>query len=368
VSGPLRVGIVGPGKGAVPHALAARALDETQLVAVCGRDPGRTGAFAAEHGATPFTELERMIAEARVELVIVCTPHPTHAEVGVRAARAGAHVLVEKPMALHPDDCERMIVAARDAGVRLGVVAQRRWYPPVRRMRDAIDRGAIGEPVLGTAVVLGWRSPEYFEMDPWRGTWAGEGGGVLVNQAVHQLDLLTWFLGPIADVHGRHANLNHPTIEVEDTAVATIRFGSGALGAVIVSNSQDPGLYARVHVHGRTGASIGVQTDGGSTFIAGVTTAAKPAVNDLWTVRGEEQLLAAWQSEDRASAATADPMTSYHRAQLRDFAGAVRDGREPAVTGEDGRRVVELIDAIYRSHATGLPAQPPRAVGPGPAT
>jgi predicted dehydrogenase len=350
---PLRFGIVGPGKVAETHAVALRSVAGADLVAVCGRNEEKTRAFAASHGARPFGSLDEMLAAAAMDVLVVCTPHPQHPQATIAAAGAGVHVLVEKPMAVTVSDCEEMIAAARRAGVHLGVISQRRWYEPVVRVREATMDGRIGWPVLGTVEVLGWRGPEYYAMDAWRGTWDGEGGGVLVNQAVHQLDLLLWLMGPLESVSGRWANLNHPEIEVEDTAVATLRFRGGGLGSLVLSNSQKPGLWARLHVHGSNGATVGVQTDGGSSFVAGVTSAVEPPINDIWTVPGEDAFLPGWQYDDGRRASTLDVMTDYHARQLRDFADAVRTGRPPSVTGDDGLRVVELIAAIYESGKAG---------------
>jgi predicted dehydrogenase len=205
--------------------------------------------------------------------------------------------------------------------------------------------------------MLSWRDEAYYRSDPWRGRWDTEGGGVLINQSPHHLDLLQWFMGPVEEITGRWANLNHPYIEVEDTALATIRFRSGALASVMVSLSQKPGIYTKIHVHGRSGASVGAQTDGGATFIAGMSNVLEPPVNDLWTIPGEESLLAAFQEEDRARFQRIEPTVHYHGLQDADFLRAVRDGKDPTATGEDGRRVVEMIDAIYRSGRTGLPVR-----------
>jgi predicted dehydrogenase len=201
--------------------------------------------------------------------------------------------------------------------------------------------------------MYGWRDRTYYESDPWRGSWAGEGGGVLVNQAPHQLDLLRWYMGPVEELAGFWANLNHPYIEVEDTAVAVLRFKNGGLGNIVVSNSQNPALYGRVSVHGSNGASVGVQTDGGAMFIAGVSGMAEPPVNDLWTVPGETELLEQWQREDRAFFSKIEATEYYHRLQIQDFLRAVLQGRPPSVTGEDGRATVEIFEAIYRSQRTG---------------
>jgi UDP-N-acetyl-2-amino-2-deoxyglucuronate dehydrogenase len=354
---PIRFGIVGPGKVAAVHATALSRFEGASLAAVAGRDEGRTRQLAVAHGARPDPGLTAMLERGGLDALIVCTPHPLHADHAIAGLEAGLHVLVEKPMALTPTDCDRMIAAAASAGVQLGVVSQRRWYESVRRVKDAIDGGRIGEPALATLEVLGWRGAEYYAMDPWRGTAEGEGGGVLVNQAVHQLDLLCWFLGPIAEADGWTANVNHPGLEVEDTAVAVVRFKAGALGTVVASNSQRPGLYARLRVHGSAGWSVGVETDAGSIFVAGVS---EPSLarNDLWTIPGEEHLPERWEREDRARSSAVDLGSHYHELQLRDFVAAVREGRAPAVSGVDGRRAVELISAIYRAREPSAGARP----------
>jgi predicted dehydrogenase len=290
-----------------------------------------------------------MVIENDLDIVIVCTPHPYHLQAAVSAASAGAHVVVEKPLASNLSDCDVMINTCKDKAVKLGVISQRRWYEPVKRVKAAIDAGKLDRPVLATVNMLGWRDKNYYDSDEWRGTWDMEGGGVLVNQAPHQLDILLWLMGDVDEISGVWKNLNHSYIEVEDTALALIRFKSGALGNVIVSNSQKPGIYGKVHVHGRNGASIGVQTDGGAMFIAGMTGIAEPPVNDLWSIEGEQNLLAVWKSEDEKFFAGIDPTVYYIKCQLEDFRDAVFDGREPMVNGEFGRKTVELFTAIYRS-------------------
>jgi UDP-N-acetyl-2-amino-2-deoxyglucuronate dehydrogenase len=355
----LRTGLIGCGKVGQVHAAALSTLPESEFVAVCDSDPVRAAAFAASFATRPYTDVDRMIREAGVQAVLVCTPHPLHAEGVIRAAEAGAHALVEKPLAASLADCDAMLTATRRAGTRLGVVSQRRFYEPVQRMKQAIDAGKIGRPVLGVFVMFSWRDQAYYQSDPWRGKWATEGGGVLVNQSPHQLDLLQWFLGEIEEVTGLWANLNHPTIEVEDTALAMIRFKNGGLGSIITSLSQKPGITTRVHVHGVNGASVGVETDRGATFIAGVSSVAEPPLNDLWTIPGEEHLLARFQAEDRQRFASLDATRHYHALQIQDFLQAVGDGRPPLVTGEEGRIVVEMFTAIYRSQRDRRPIRFP---------
>ncbi len=345
----LRTALVGCGKVGQIHAAALRDLPESRLVAICDPSLDRATEFAARFGGQHYTDLDAMLAGADIEALTICSPHPEHARAAIRAARAGVHVLVEKPMAATLADCDAMIAASRAAGTVLSVVSQRRWYEPVVRIKAAIDAGKIGMPGLGVFQMYSWRDPAYYQSDPWRGRWDTEGGGVLVNQSPHQLDLLRWFMGEIAEICGDWANLNHPTVEVEDTAVATVRFRSGALGSIITSVSQRPGLYTKVHVHGTNGASVGVETDRGATFIAGVSAIAEPPLNDVWTIPGEEHLLSEFQAEDRARFASIDATSHYHSAQIRDFLRAILEGRAPAVTAEDGREVVAMFTAIYRS-------------------
>ncbi len=354
--GQVRFGIVGPGKVAELHAAALGRIPSARLVGVAGRDVQQAQALARAYGAAAWPSFAGMLGSGQLDALIVCTPHPAHTEYAVAAARAGIHAVVEKPMAITTRDCDAMIEAAARNQVILSVISQRRWYPAVRRVKAAIDAGRIGDPGLATVEVLGWRGPEYYALDSWRGTPAGEGGGVLVNQAVHQLDLLRWLLGPVIEIGGQVANLNHPEIEVEDTAVAVVRFASGALASIVVSNSQQPGLYANVHVHGRNGASVGVETDRGSSFVAG-TSLPSLARNDIWTIPGEEHLPARWATEDEAALAGLDVASHYHELQLRDIVGAILEGRQPVVDGVEGRAVVELTAAIYQAHATGLPVR-----------
>jgi UDP-N-acetyl-2-amino-2-deoxyglucuronate dehydrogenase len=343
----LKTGIVGCGKVGGTHALAYQALPNSEFVAVCDVAPERAQGFAGKFHVHPYTDLAEMLKREHVDVLSVCTQHTEHPAAVEAAAAAGVHVISEKPLAIDLVSCDRAIAAARAAGIKLGVVSQRRWYEPVQRMKDAIDTGKIGKPVLAIVTMLGWREPSYYLSDPWRGTWKGEGGGVVVSQAPHYLDLMSWFMGPAAELHAYWDNYNHPGIEVDDTVVASIRFKNGGMGSIVLSNSQRPGLWGKIHIHGSSGASVGAETDSGSPFISGVTEKMDPPFNDIWTVPGEERNLEGWNSEDRSR--PCNVMTYYHQLQLADFLNAVAQGREPAVDADAGRRVVELFTAVYRS-------------------
>lgn len=356
---PFNIAILGCGKVAHLHAKAVQNLKNARLAGVWSRTPKTAIMFAAQYGTTFYAEIKDLVKQEKIDLVIVCTPHPFHLQPVLEAAKAGANILVEKPLASTLEDADKIIEACKKARVKLGVISQRRWYAPVKLVKDAIEAGKIGKPVLGTINMLGWRDQKYYDADEWRGTWKMEGGGVLVNQAPHQLDILLWFMGEIDEVFGLWKNLNHPYIEVEDTAVAIVKFKSGAIGNIIVSNSQKPGIFGKVHVHGENGASVGVQTDGGAMFIAGVPGYIEPPINDIWTIEGEEKLLEKWKDEDSAHFNNIDPMVFYMERQIEDFLQAIENNTSPMVTGEDGRRTVELFTAIYRSTRDNKPVKFP---------
>ena len=345
--------LVGLGKVAAAHAEALASLPESHFVGVFDSDPHRTSAFAERYEVRAYQSLTELLNDPLVDAVSLCTPHPAHAATAIECLASNRHVLVEKPMATTLAECDAMIAAADDRGVRLGMVSQRRFYPSVRRVREALDAGRIGRPILGTLELLGWRGSEYYAMDAWRGTWAGEGGGLLVNQATHLLDLFQWFMGPLSEVDAYVANLSHPAIEVDDSAVAIARFANGALGSIVASNSQYPGLFGRIHIHGDSGLSIGVQTETGSSFVAGVSSDVALPFNDLWTIPGEGEAIRRWRGSDRRQVRGLDVTHYYHRLQIEDFLRAVLDDRDPCVSGREGRKTVELITALYRAERTG---------------
>jgi predicted dehydrogenase len=345
----LRTAIVGCGKVGHFHARALANLEKSEFVAVCSTSLDRANAFGDQYGVRAFDSVEAMVEDAQVDVVCICTPHPQHASVAIAALKHGCHVLIEKPLASSLEDCDAILSCAEEHRRTVGVVCQRRFYPSAMRIRQAIDAGKIGRPVIGNVVMLGWRDRQYYESDPWRGSWAGEGGGVLVNQAPHQLDLLLWYMGDIDEIYGVWKNVNHDYIEVEDTAAAIVKFKSGAIANILVSNAQNPALYGKVHVHGDNGASVGVQTDGGAMFIAGVSTITEPPYNDIWTIKGEEEMLTKWKDADAEHFRSADSLYFYHERQIDDFLTAVASDTKPLIDGLDGRKTVELFTAIYRS-------------------
>lgn len=348
----LKTGIIGCGKVGDFHAKAFDALENSEFTAVCDNNIERARAFADRYGVKAYDDIEAMIRECGLDVVSICTPHPLHANPAVIAADCGCNVLIEKPLASSLEDCDRIIEAGDRNHVTIGTMVQRRFYRPCMRIHQAIEDGKIGRPVLGMVTMLGWRDKNYYDSDPWRGGWKGEGGGVMVNQAPHQIDLLQWYMGEVDEIYGVWKNLNHPYIEVEDTAVAVIKFKNGGVGNIVVSNSQNPALFGKVHIFGENGAGVGVQTDGGAMFVAGMSSITEAPYNDLWTVAGEENMLETWKREDTDFFNSVDSMYYYHREQIKDFVDAVQKGEKPLVDAREGRKTVEIFTGIYRATET----------------
>lgn len=342
-------GLIGCGKIARIHAESLHRLDGAEFVACCDQDEDRARELAALYDVPHvFTDHQAMLRSGLIEATMVCTPHPVHERVVVDAAAAGIHALCEKPVTISLEAADRMIEAAERANVKFGVIFQRRFWPAAQRMRTAIDSGKLGSVTFGECSVRIWRSREYFASDPWRGKWATEGGGVLMNQAVHAIDQFLWFMGEPVEVVGRYATLAHGDyIDVEDTAVATVMFRSGALGTIQAASTFNPNFGFRVAVNGNSGAAVSVWEN----------PEGRQGVNDIWSVPGEEHLREEWAAEEQDGSG----FPGFHAMQIQDFLAAVRDDRAPAVTGRDARNSLEVILAIYESSRTGLPVKLPMA-------
>jgi predicted dehydrogenase len=310
-------------------------------------DAQRARSFADRYGVVgACSDLDEMLGSG-LDAVTVCSPHSAHEDGVVRAARHRVHVLCEKPMATSVDQADRMIGAAERAGVRFGVIFQRRFWPCALRTRRAIDSGALGTPIAGAAIVRFNRDRDYYS-EPGRGTVAAEGGGVLMTQAIHHIDLLQWFMGHAVRVTGRVANLAHgDLIEVEDTASAIIEFASGGLATVQASTTVNPGLGAQVWISGTNGGTASL-----TEFPEGI------GFTDLWSLPGEEEYTAVHRRGgvfDIPLPAIHDNLVPYHTAQIEDFVRAIREDREPAVTGREAAKSLHIVQAIYQSSLGGAP-------------
>jgi UDP-N-acetyl-2-amino-2-deoxyglucuronate dehydrogenase len=341
----MRVGIIGCGRIARNHLSALRGIAGVDVSAVADVDPGRARAFAAEHGIARFyTDADQMLASG-LDAVTVCTPHAAHEAGVLAAARHRTHVLCEKPVAVSVERARRMVAATAAAGVRFGVVFQRRFWPAAVRIRRAIDDGRLDAPICGGVSVRLNRDVDYYA-EPGRGQQAVEGGGVLMTQAIHHIDLLQWFMGPARRVTGRCATLVHRgVIDVEDTAAAVVEFASGAIATIQAGTTFRPGLGAQVWVSDARGRTASLME-----FPEGV------GFLDASTIPGEEGFAVgprAGATFDLPLARIHDHLAPYHLMQIQEFVEALRHGREPAVTGRDAVRSLEIVEAVYASSRAG---------------
>jgi UDP-N-acetyl-2-amino-2-deoxyglucuronate dehydrogenase len=335
-------GIVGAGIIAAVHADAIALLPDARLVAVTDVAAAPARDFAAARGCAAEPGLDDLLARRDIDVVCVCVPSGLHAEVGVRAAKAGKHLVVEKPLDVTLEAADRLLAAARQAGVTLTVMSQHRFDPGVTGLKRLIDDGALGRLVLGEASTKWYRTQAYYDAAPWRGTWAMD-GGALLNQGIHYVDLLRWCMGPAVEVTAVCTTQTHD-IEVEDTALAIVRFASGAVGTIGATTAAYPGFPQRLEITGTQGT---VTVEDGQLIRAALRGAADPAP-------------APDPAQGPPQATAADPAAldaAVHAAQLADLLAAADEGREPAVTGQDGRDALEIVRAVYESSRAGRPVR-----------
>jgi predicted dehydrogenase len=331
-------GIIGAGIIAAIHADAIALLPDARLIAVTDVAAGAAQKFAIERGCDAEPALEDLLARNDVDVVCVCVPSGQHAEVGIRAAKAGKHLVIEKPVDVTLEAADRLLAVARETGVALTVISQHRFDPGVVALKRLIDDGALGTLVLGEASTKWYRTQEYYDSAPWRGTWALD-GGALLNQGIHYVDLLLWCMGPVTEVTAVCTTQTHD-IEVEDTSLAVVRFASGAVGTIGATTAAYPGFPQRLEITGTQGT---VTIEDGRL----VRAALRDAVD-------------ASHSAGHAPSAAADPGgldAAIHAAQLADLLAAADEGREPAVSGQDGRDALEVVRAVYESSRTGQPVR-----------
>lgn len=332
------VGILGGGNISETHARAACELEGVRIVAVHGRNREKSERLARAYGGAAYEELDSFLAHTPMEVVLVGSPSGLHAEQGIAAARRGLHVLVEKPLDVTTERADALTEECERAGVKLGVFFQDRVAPDVRRLKEFVGSGGLGRPLLVSARVRWYRPPEYYAGSRWRGTWALDGGGALMNQGVHTLDLLLWILGGVKSVYAKAFTALHD-IEVEDTVAATLEFESGAVGTLEAATCAYPGYPRRVELTGTEGTVV---LEGSSLVAADLRT---PRAGLVVTAR-----------ESGGNAAASSPVVSDvsgHREILSDFLRAIEAGGVPVCDGREGRRSVELARAVYESSRTG---------------
>jgi len=333
----IRIGILGAGSISDTHARAALAIPDVEITAVYGRNAAKAQQLAELYGGVAFDSLERFLEHRPMDLVAIGSPSALHAEQGIAAAERGLHVLVEKPLDITTARADALIAAADRAGVKLGVFFQDRLKPDVVKMKAMVDAGVAGRPILASGRVKWYRPPDYYGGSRWRGTFALDGGGALINQAIHTVDLLLHLCGPIVSVDARAGTQLHK-IEVEDTVVATLQFENGALGVFEASTAVFPGYARRVELTGANG-TLTLEHD----HLVGVDLKEPDP-------RFPSEAL---EPRDAAPAANAASPTvsdaTPHRRIFEDFLHAIRTSGTPACDGPEGRRSVVVIEAIYAS-------------------
>lgn len=334
----INVGLLGCGRIAKRHAelLSNDQVPGARLAAVCDTAGDRVTTYAERYGVIAYRSPEELYADSQIDLVAVLTPSGMHAEHVIGAARAGKHVLVEKPMALRMDDADNMIRACDEEGVKLFVVKQNRFNVPVLKLREALEAGRFGRLVMGTVRVRWCRRQAYYDQDAWRGTWRYD-GGVLTNQASHHIDMLEWMMGDVESVHARAAT-TLVNIQTEDIAVATLKFRNGALGIIEATTATRP-----KDIEG----SISILGEKGSVEIAGF------AVNEIRTWQFEEPLPADEEIMQRYSVNPPDVYGFGHHAYYLHVIDCLMNGKAAIVDGLEGRKSIELISALYESIETG---------------
>lgn len=341
---PLRFGIIGCGVIGKVHARAIASLPEAELAAVADSVPDLVEALAHEHGVQAFHSLEAMLTEANLDVVNVCTPSGMHGDHAIAVMRGGRHVIVEKPLEITLDRIDKILSVQRESGVVLSVISQHRFDPSTLRVRALVDEGAFGRLVLGNAHVLWWRSQGYYDSGAWRGTWALDGGGVLMNQSIHCIDLLIALMGPVAAVRALTDTRVH-RMETEDVAVASLRFRNGALGTLACTTGAYPGYVTRVELFGDRG-SASIQNDELAYLHL-----ARDDVEEAGAYGSSPQPVHA--GNQGASSNPAAVPSDTHARQIADTIRAIRTGTSPEVTGEVARHPVEVILAVYESARTG---------------
>lgn len=335
----VKYGLIGVGVGAEFATKGLKLIEDkniAKIVAVTSAHEHRVKAFAEKYGIEKwFTDYRKMLRED-IDAVIISTPHYLHFPMTIDALEAGKHVLVDKPMAINLNQVDEMIRRAEKYGLKLGVIFQSRFDERVRKIKNAVDSGEFGKIIMGEAVVEWFRTQEYYDKSVWRGRWSTEGGGALINQAIHTIDLLVWIMGEVDELWALTNTIGH-NIEVEDLAVAMIKFKNGAFGVIQGSTAIYPGLPTRLEIHGLKGTAI-----------------LEGEVLKLFAVEGKESYSETEEKKGLKSWARPEAVPPInHSRVIEDFTRAILEDRKPFIDGYEGRRSLEVIRAIYKSGLTG---------------
>lgn len=332
--------IIGTGSVAHVHARAVKDMDGAELVGVYNSTMAKAETFAKEYGVKCYPAIDALLSDNDVDIVTIATPSGAHLDSALEVIKHKKHVIIEKPMEITTERIDILIKAAEENGVILSGLFQSRFYEASQVVKKAVDEGRFGRITLINAEIKWYRSQEYYDSVPWRGTWALDGGGALMNQGIHAIDLLCWFGGGIKSVSAFCSTLGHGNIEVEDTAAATVVFSNGALGIIEATTSCYPGFPKRIEILGTEGSAV-----------------LEEESIKCWSFRNEREedgkIREKFMNYTASSGGAADPTAigwHGHRKVFEDVLNAVKNGTEPSITGEEARKSVALIEAIYKSN------------------
>jgi len=342
-------GIIGCGMISEYHAAAIEELENGELVAVSELYEKNARKFTEKYGLPWHQDYSDLVRRDDIDVVCVCSPSGMHMEMAVAAAEAGKHVVVEKPIEVTLERADAIIQACEENSVELCAIFPSRFQDAARTIKEAVDKGRFGRLTVGDLYNKWWRTQEYYDSGGWRGTWKLDGGGALMNQAIHGVDLLQWYMGPVKTICAMADCLTHEGIEVEDTTVAVLRFENGALGTIEAATSIYPCYPRRIELHG----------DAGTVVYAGEEILNWDFAEEL---PQDEEIKARFAQKGGVSGGVADPRAishEFHRRQLADFLGALDEGRDPLVHGREGRKALEIILAVYESQRRKAPVDLP---------
>lgn len=338
-------GIIGLGMIAEFHAKAIEEIENARLVAVYTPSKEKAEEFASRHNVRPYWNLDSFLSDPELEICTIASPSGKHLENVKACALKGKDVIVEKPIEITSDRCQEMITICRENGVKLGGIFPSRFFPSSLLIKDAIDRGRFGKITYASASIKWYRDQEYYDSGAWRGTKELDGGGCMMNQGIHAIDLLLWFMGDVKELFAFTSTLSHERINVEDTASVALRFTSGALGTIEATTSSYPGFLKRIEISGTEGSVILEE----ESILK-------------WQFKDEKEEDAVIREKYKASTSSGGgagdaKAISYigHKRVIEDFIASLDENREPLISGESASKAVSLINAAYLSAEKGKP-------------
>ncbi len=353
---PLRFGVVGIGAIGPSHAFAINKVAATEVAALCSRRPDEAEPLAREYGV-PYCGTVEELLEQDIDAVTLCTPSGLHLDIALQVLAAGKHLVVEKPLEISTERVDRIIAAAREKGVKLAGVFQSRFKPVVQQLKTLMDNGLLGDIYGGSAYMKRYRTQDYYDSGGWRGTWEIDGGGCLMNQGIHEVDLLAWFMGEVAEVIGVTETCGRQ-VEVETLALALVKYASGARGVIEASTVTYPDPSPYIEIFGSRGTLTFSNSRVLRMELVEPTPAEEAARQDLFEQRRQLEQKEAQENKNIAPGTPVGSVDMGHAPVFEDFARAVRQGGEPLVNGAEARRSVELVTAVYESSKNGsIPIQ-----------